>query len=115
MRKYLSILLLLLVALPVAAQQMPERSKVRKGNRQYNKGNYEASIERYNQALEIVPEQWEATYNLGNALYKAERYEQAEQTMLRSAADSLRSDEERAHALYNLGNAQFKQKKYKEA
>ena len=39
----------------------------------------------------------------------------AEQTMRRAAADSLRTDGERAEAFYNLGNAQFKQQKYKEA
>lgn len=35
--------------------------------------------------------------------------------MRRAAADSLRTDGERAEAFYNLGNAQFKQQKYKEA
>ena len=34
---------------------------------------------------------------------------------MRAAADSLRTDEERAMAFYNLGNAQFKQQKLKEA
>mgnify|MGYP002243205396 CR=1 FL=1 len=46
---------------------------------------------------------------------KAERFDKAEQTMRRAAADSLRTDGERAEAFYNLGNAQFKQQKYKEA
>ena len=105
----------LLAALGASAQNMPERSEVRRGNRQYNKGNYEKSIERYERALEAAPESFEATYNLGNALYKAERFDKAEQTMRRAAADSLRTDEERAEAFYNLGNAQFKQQKYKEA
>ncbi len=99
----------------LSAQQLPERSLVRKGNRQYNKGNYEPAIERYTQAAEAAPTSFEALYDLGNALYKAERYETAEQTMQRAAADTLRTEEERAEALYNLGNAQFKQQKYKEA
>ena len=105
----------LLAALGASAQNMPERSEVRRGNRQYNKGNYEKSIERYERALEAAPESFEATYNLGNALYKAERFDKAEQTMRKAAADSLRADGERAEAFYNLGNAQFKQQKYKEA
>ena len=42
-------------------------------------------------------------------------FDKAEQTMARAAADTLRTDEERAQAFYNLGNAQFLQKKYKEA
>ncbi len=114
MRKLLYILLLFTIA-DVTAQQLPERSLVRRGNRQYNKGNYEQAISRYEQALQSAAGQFEATYNLGNALYKAERFDRAEQTMQQAAADSLQSDNDRAEAFYNLGNAQFKQKKYKEA
>ena len=116
MHRILSItLLFLFAAAGVQAQRLPERALVRKGNRQYNKGEYEASIGRYEEALKAAPGQFEATYNLGNALYKAERFDRAEQTMMQAAADSLRSDTERAEAFYNLGNARFKQQKYKEA
>ena len=115
MQKLLFILLFLVAATEAGAQQLPERSLVRKGNRQYNKGNYEESIGRYEEALKAAPGLYEATYNLGNALYKAERFDRAEQTLTQAAADTLRSDAERAEAFYNLGNAQFKQKKYKEA
>ena len=115
MYKSLYIILFLFAASGVQAQQLPERSLVRKGNRQYNKGNYEQSVGRYEQALQAAPGQFEAIYNLGNALYKAERFDRAEQTMQQAAADSLRADTERAEAFYNLGNAQFKQQKYQEA
>lgn len=115
MYKSLYIILFLFAASGAQAQQLPERSLVRKGNRQYNKGNYEQSAGRYEQALQAAPGQFEAIYNLGNALYKAERFDRAEQTMQQAAADSLRADTERAEAFYNLGNAQFKQQKYKEA
>ena len=115
MYKSLYIILFLLAASGAQAQQLPERSLVRKGNRQYNKGNYEQSAGRYEQALQAAPGQFEAIYNLGNALYKAERFDKAEQTMRQAAADTLRTDDERAQAFYNLGNAQFKQQKYKEA
>ena len=81
----------LFAALGASAQDMPERSEVRRGNRQYNKGNYEKSIERYERALEAAPESFEARYNLGNALYKAERFDKAEQTMRQAAADTLRT------------------------
>lgn len=108
-------ILLLFATGSVAAQQLPERSEVRKGNRRFNKGDYEQSIQRYERALSLAPGQFEATYDLGNALYKAERFDRAEQTMRQAAADTLRTDEERAETFYNLGNAQFKQQKYKEA
>ena len=116
MYKALHILLLMLfVATGASAQRMPERSEVRKGTRQYHKGNYEEAIKRYGTALMLAPGQFEATYDLGNALYKAEMYDRAEQTMMQAAADTLRSDAERAEAWYNLGNARFKQQKYQEA
>ena len=53
MYKSLYIILFLFAASGAQAQQLPERSLVRKGNRQYNKGNYEKSIERYERALEL--------------------------------------------------------------
>lgn len=115
MKRIFLTLLFLSVALPLLAQQMPERREVRRGNSQYNKGNYEQSSERYRNALAADSLNFEATYNLGNAEYKMERYEASEQTLLRAAADSLRTAEERAMAHYNLGNAQFKQQKLKEA
>ncbi len=98
-----------------SAQQMPERREVRKGNRSYHKGDYKKAVERYTQALTYAPGSFEGTYNLGSALCKAEMFDKAEQTMARAAADTLRTDKERAQAFYNLGNAQFLQKKYKEA
>ena len=108
-------LFFLFTVLGAAAQQMPERSAVRKGNRKYDKGAYEEAIGRYEEALRLAPGNFEATYDLGNALYKAERYDKATETLQRAAADSLRSDAERAQAFYNLGNALFKQKKLQEA
>lgn len=108
-------ILFLFACLGASAQQMPERREVRKGNRSYHKSDYKKAVERYTQALTYAPDSFEAAYNLGNALCKAEMFDKAEQTMARAAADTLRSDEERAQAFYNLGNAQFLQKKYKEA
>lgn len=108
-------ILFLFAVVGAQAQKMPERRDVRRGNRLYNRGDYTTAIERYTRALVNAPECYEATYDLGNALYKAEMFDKAEQTMARAAADTLRTDADRAEALYNLGNAQFQQQKYKEA
>ena len=108
-------ILLLFVAAEAGAQQLPERGLVRRGNRSYARGDYARAIERYERALKAAPGSFEATYDLGNALCRAERFDQSEQTLARAAADTLRTDDERAEAFYNLGNAQFSQQKYKEA
>ena len=109
-------LLLALCSVDVAlAQRMPERHLVRKGNRQYERGRIEKSIESYNRALAIDPTSFEAAYDLGSALFRAERYDKAEQTLTKVVADTLRVDSDRADAVFNLGNTYFAQKKYKEA
>lgn len=98
-----------------AAQKMPERRLVRKGNRQFARERYDKSIDSYTRALEADPTSFEATYDLANALFRAERYDTAEQTLKSIVADSTRSDIDRSEAVYNLGNAQFAQQKLKEA
>lgn len=113
--KYLVVALLLLACGEASAQQMKERGWVRRGNRQYAKDKIERSIESYQEALRHDPSSFEAKYDLASALYRAERYEKAEQTLLSIVNDERRSEEERGEVSYNLGNTQFAQKKYKEA
>lgn len=104
-----------LVASCVMAQNMPERSLVRKGNRQFGRERYERSVDSYTRALEAAPRCFEAGYNLSNALFRSERYDKAEQTLKNFVVDSTRTAVERAEAYYNLGNTQFMQQKLKEA
>ena len=117
------------------AQNMPERSLVRKGNRQFNREHYARSADAYQQALNHDETSFEARYNLGNALIRRAMADstafadpnsaqaklstgfitQAEGLLQEAAADSLRSADERADAYYNLGNAQFAQQKLQDA
>ena len=126
---------MLFVAGDAVAQKMPERSLVRKGNRSYYRERYTESSERYQQALGHDSTLFEARYNLANSLlrrsladttgmsnpesaeYKLKQgfVTQAEGLLQAAAADSLRTDAERATAYYNLGNAQFVQQKLQDA
>ncbi len=116
MKRIIGILTLALFALGTAsAQRMPERHLVRKGNRQFAKEKYDKSIESYTRATEAAPTSFEAAYNLGNALFRAGRYDGAQKALERIAADSTLADTDRADAAYNLGNVQFQQQKLKEA
>lgn len=120
MKRYIAYITLAFVAVvcmaaTASAQKMPERSLVRKGNRQFARERYDLSADSYKRALESAPGNFEATYNLGNAMVRTEQYDKAEQLLTAAAADSLRSAEDRAEAYYNLGNAQFAQQKLKEA
>ena len=115
MKRYIILIACIMSAVTAVAQKYPERSLVRRGNRAYDRGRYEVSIERYTKALEKSPGNYEALYDLGNALASAERTDKAEEVLRAAAADTLRSGEERAEAFFNLGNVQLSQQKLKEA
>ncbi|MDE6858295.1 MAG: tetratricopeptide repeat protein [Alistipes sp.] len=115
MKRYLLYIICMFAAASASAQKYPERGMVRKGNRAYDKGRYERSIERYENALRVAPDNYEAIYDLGNALHRAERYDKAAEMLGKAAADTLRTPEERAEAWFNLGNTQLAQQKLQDA
>ena len=120
MSRYIKYIVLLCVAMVICltdsyAQNMPERGLVRKGNRQFSNQRYEQSADSYQQALVYDSTSFAAKYNLGNAMFRTERYDRAEQLLTATAADSLQSATDRAEAYFNLGNAQFAQQKLQEA
>jgi tetratricopeptide (TPR) repeat protein len=98
-----------------SAQKMKERSLVRQGNRQFKREHFEKSVDSYQRALQHDSTSFEAKYDLASALYRTERYEKAEKTLLAIANDTTRTELERGEVAYNLGNTQFAQQKYKEA
>lgn len=113
--KYVAIVVLLFVCGEVSAQQMKERGLVRSGNRQFKREHFEKSVDSYQRALQHDSTCFEAKYDLASALYRTERYDKAEKTLLSIVGDSTRTEKERGEVAYNLGNTQFAQQKYKEA
>ena len=113
--RYIAIVVMLFVCGEVSAQQMKERGLVRKGNREFKREQFEKSVDSYQRALQHDSTSFEAKYDLASALYRTERYDKAEKTLLSIANDSTRTELERGEVAYNLGNTQFAQQKYKEA
>lgn len=127
--------LMSLFVVDAAAQRMPERGLVRKGNRLFAKERYEHSSNAYREALQHDSTSFEARYDLANALIRMSmadttayadpqsseakmssgNLQQAEALLQAAAADSLQTAENRAEAYYNLGNAQFVQQKLQDA
>ena len=105
----------LFVTTEAQAQKWPERSRVRRGNRAYERLDYNRAEERYREAQQLSDTCFEATFNLGDALYKQQKFDEAEKVFTALAADSTRNNLDRAHSYYNLGNSLFQQKKYQEA
>ena len=96
------------------AQKYPERKSIRSGNREYEQGNYPQSEVDYRRALERNPASYEAQFNLGNALYRQERFDESAQIFQQLAQDTTHADHI-AECHYNAGNALFQQRKLQEA
>ena len=113
--KWSFLALMLLVSLNTFAQQ--ESGDVRRGNKDYRKQNYTAAEVNYRRGLEKNKNGYEAHYNLGDALFKQDKYADA-QTEFETAAKILDKDKDKARyakAMHNIGNCAFAQQQYGQA
>ena len=97
------------------AQRYPERGLARRGNRDYDKKEYSSAEMDYRRALEKNPAFYEAGFNLGDAVYRQQRFDEAAKFFTSAASDSTSSVENMAKSWFNKGNAEFMQQKYSEA
>jgi tetratricopeptide (TPR) repeat protein len=107
----------------VNAQQ--ERNHIRHGNKEYNKAivdslttdttRYQNAEVDYRKALEENPNHWDASYNLGNALYKQGKFEESTKQFQAVAGMAGENKEELAKAFHNLGNSYLQTNKLSEA
>lgn len=103
-----------LLAGAYAQQEAPD---VRKGNKQYQKQDYTAAEVDYRRGLEKNPNSFEAHYNLGNALFKQDKYPEA-QAEWQKAAQLIEGEDNKqqlSESYHNLGNAYFAQQQYDKA
>ncbi len=107
--------ILFLVALSLGLQAQNTRKKVQEGNQAYAEGAFDQAEINYREALKKEDKhQQTLNFNLGDALYKQERFEEAEKAFQESLAKA-ESKGERAAAYHNLANSYLKQNKLKEA
>ena len=87
------------------AQKFPERRETRAATRLYEKGDFAGAETRYRRALELNPELREAAFNLGGAMWRQEKVQEAADAWMGIAADSLAPAPMVSAASYNIGNA----------
>ena len=68
----------------------------------------------FKKGTEKSPDSFEAKFNLGDAYYKQQRYDEAIKSF-QSAFVNARSDEEKAKIFHNVGNSLLKSQKVKES
>jgi Ca-activated chloride channel homolog len=103
---------LLVAALPVHAQSV--RSLVNGGNDLYNDQKYTDAEVNYRKALEKEKELVQGHFNLGNALAKEGKYDDAMKEFA-IAGEKAASPETKGHAWYNIGNSLMGGQKYQDA
>lgn len=84
------------------------------GNTAFQNKNYAKSIDKYTQVLEQDKNNFKGAFNLGNALYRSGKYEEA-QAMYERAAKISKENESVAASYYNNGNAFAKKQEWEKA
>ena len=115
-----TILFLASFSLVFAQQESPE---VRRGNLQYNDSNYVDAEVNYRRALDKNDQSFEAHYNLGDALFRQEKFPEAleqyaKAEQLVKSNDKTRKeqiDKRLADTYHNMGNALYAQQQYDKA
>lgn len=108
MKRIFFIIIFFCIVLIVNAQSA--HSYLREADKNYKEQKYNLSEENYRKALEKEPGA-PGNYNLGNAIYNQERYEEA-LSRFEAAANNSKDETVKAQAYHNLGNTHFKQQAY---
>ena len=101
-----AVLLGLFVAVPVAVASPDEA--VRQGNALYDAGSFGAAARQYNAAAQALPNAAAVHFNLGNALFKQQRFDAAVEHYARALATAAPGPAGlEARLKYNLGNIAY--------
>ena len=119
-----TILLSLFISLSVAVFGQNERKFVRSGNKLFMEAvkdttkldtvKFSNAETEYRKALNKKPTDLKWNYNLADALYKQNRFDEAA-GKFEDLAEKLETPEEKARALHNLGNSELMQQKLDES
>jgi Ca-activated chloride channel family protein len=102
LRKKATALPVALCLLPIALNAQNDKALIKKGNEAYEKMEYDNAITNYQLASEKNPANPTAQYNLGNALYKNKKTDEAVQAYENALSNST-SNTDKAKAFYNKG------------
>ncbi len=107
-------LLLILLSLAFQSQGQAGRGDIRQGNRYFKSEKYDNAEVAYRKALEEKKVNKVAEFNLGDALYRQKKFEEAGRQFEAAAAnDVIKANS--AKALHNLGNSMLQAGKIDES
>lgn len=106
-------ILLFFMSMTIALAGQSHHSLLRTGDAAYNDGEFEKAEINYRKSLEDKRTH-KGNFNLGNTIYRQERYDEAVQ-FYESAANDAENDIRKSEAFYNLGNTHMRVDAYEEA
>ncbi len=101
-KKIKTALTLLFLSIASCSYAQKEDATVKKGNDAYKLNDFNTAITKYNEAIKKDEANTTAQYNLGNALYKTDKKEDAVNAYDKAAAN-MKLPVEKSSALYNKG------------
>jgi tetratricopeptide (TPR) repeat protein len=104
MKSYITIISVLIFSHTAEAQS--QHKQLREGDLMYSQGEYLSAEEAYRKA-NAREQNAQAQYNLGNAIYQQERYDEAVQHF-EAAAQGAKDPLIKSRAYHNLGNTHFR-------
>jgi Ca-activated chloride channel family protein len=91
-----------------------DKKYIREGNREYTKNNFSESEVSYRKAIDKNKQSPNAVFNIGDALYKQKKYEDAGKQFIESTGQN-EDINKKADGLYNLGNSLLQANKIEES
>jgi Ca-activated chloride channel family protein len=107
-------LYLLLLLFSGQAHAQSTRGLINEGVDLYKEQKFSDAEVNFKKGAEKSPGSFEAKFNLGDAFYKQQRYDDAIKSF-HSALTNARTDEQRAKIYHNIGNSLLKSQKIKES
>lgn len=118
MRKMKTLISIFLITMGFAAAAQVYNRPLKEGNELYGEEKYDEAEIRYREAIDEEEEENDAVlrgeFNLGDALYKQDRFEEAAEQFSKVIAMS-ENESVKAQAYHNLGNTFYQQKMLEEA
>lgn len=112
--KYPLLILLTLFFFDSGIRAQKENSTIRNGNRLYKKQQMDQAQQQYQKAVQLAPSNPTTNYNLGNAQFRKNDYENAASSY-RAAIEHSTDSAVKEMAWYNEGVSTIKQKKLQES
>lgn len=108
------VLFVFILLLPFIANAQSKKNYLRNGNDLYQDSLFNEAEMKYRKSLEKDQDYFAASYNLADAIYKQERYEESS-ALFEALKDNVKDKNHLSKVYHNLGNSLLKQQKLEES